>query len=237
MSGLVKVTLLHRATKGTVIEKRLFLTQTISQVKAVCATHYETQADHMALRLLDASGQLVEGSPDDERPLGYYQVQDGWTVEVNDTRGDKAKFIGGVTGDDMEGVEKYVMPEHEWLKRPDNVRAYKEKILAAQRAEAIANGETVPELLHDDSFKEQADAIAVGDRCQVAPGDRLGTVRYVGRLAALKPGFWIGVEFDEPVGKNDGTVKGARVFECRPNYGGLVRPKDVVVGDFPAEEF
>jgi tubulin-specific chaperone B len=110
-------------------------------------------------------------------------------------------------------------------------------MLAQQRAEMIAQGIEVPVELHDDSYKEEADKIQVGNRCQCSPGERLGTVRYVGRIGALKAGWWIGVEFDEPVGKGDGSVKGAKVFECRPGYGGFLRPEHIEVGDFPEEEF
>ncbi len=48
--------------------------------------------------------------------------------------------------------------------------------------------------------------IEVGMRCEADPGHRRGTVRFVGDIAAT--GFWVGVQFDEPVGRNDGTVKG-----------------------------
>ena len=44
----------------------------------------------------------------------------------------------------------------------------------------------------------------VGDRCQVEPGQRRGQVAFVGEVIGLPSGLWIGVIYDEPVGKHDG---------------------------------
>lgn len=44
----------------------------------------------------------------------------------------------------------------------------------------------------------------VGDRCQVEPGEKRGTVKYVGRAELLGPGYWVGIQYDEPLGKHDG---------------------------------
>lgn len=64
---------------------------------------------------------------------------------------------------------------------------------------------------------ETVEGINVGDRCEVMPGARRGTVMYVGEVEGLsKGGHWVGVKFDEPVGKSDGSVKGTQIFECPP---------------------
>lgn len=44
----------------------------------------------------------------------------------------------------------------------------------------------------------------VGDRCEVEPGAKRGTVKFVGRAEALGRGFWVGVQYDEPLGKHNG---------------------------------
>lgn len=41
------------------------------------------------------------------------------------------------------------------------------------------------------------------------------------------------LQYDEPVGKNDGSIKGRQYFECGAAYGGFVRPALVRTGDYP----
>lgn len=51
---------------------------------------------------------------------------------------------------------------------------------------------------------------------------KTGVVRFMG-TTSFAPGNWIGVELDQPEGKNDGSVQGVRYFSCRKKHGIFVR--------------
>jgi tubulin-folding cofactor B len=80
--------------------------------------------------------------------------------------------------------------------------------------------------------------IKLGARCIVGEdSQRRGSVRFIGPVDDLPGGgWWVGVQYDEPVGKNDGSVAGKRYFDAGKNRGGFIRPERVVVGDFPEED-
>lgn len=101
--------------------------------------------------------------------------------------------------------------------------------------------ETLPQV-EEEHGETSVEGISVGSRCQVQPGSRRGTISYVGAVPELdkRPGScWVGVTFDEPVGKTDGTATNkttqqqTRYFEAMPGYASFVRGKNVEVGDFP----
>lgn len=52
-------------------------------------------------------------------------------------------------------------------------------------------------------------AIPVGSRCEVDIADaglkKRGTVRFVDATKFGTGGVWVGIEYDEPLGKNDGS--------------------------------
>lgn len=55
-----------------------------------------------------------------------------------------------------------------------------------------------------------------------------GAIRFSG-ATSFSGGKWIGIELDEPQGKNDGTVQGVRYFTCKMGHGVFVRPSQVKV--------
>ena len=71
-----------------------------------------------------------------------------------------------------------------------------------------------------------------GDRCCIQPGDRSGKVMFVGPVAGMPGGYWVGVQYDDKVGKNDGCFTNQagekrRFFTCPPGHGGFLRATKV----------
>jgi len=68
----------------------------------------------------------------------------------------------------------------------------------------------------------------IGDHVMVA-GQKNGIVRFIGRTQ-FAPGMWLGIELDQAVGKNDGSVSGIRYFDCKPSHGVFAPPAKVTRG-------
>ncbi|CAM9847578.1 unnamed protein product [Ectocarpus sp. 4 AP-2014] len=130
------------------------------------------------------------------------------------------------------GVTWHAVGRRSWVKEQrakDStwVEPWIEKEREAKRAAGKAPSDEPP------PGKDSVEGIAVEQRCEVQPGGRRGVVEYLGEVEGLQAGFWVGVRFDEPVGRGDGTVRGKRLFECQKGFGGFVRGKNVTSGDFP----
>ncbi|XP_035040060.1 CAP-Gly domain-containing linker protein 1 isoform X2 [Hippoglossus stenolepis] len=81
----------------------------------------------------------------------------------------------------------------------------------------LTSSESVSNLSDTDSMKMNRRELKLGDRVLVG-GSKAGVVRFLGETDFAK-GYWCGVELDEPLGKNDGAVAGARYFQCMPRFG------------------
>ena len=175
----------------------------------------------------------------DDMQLGYYSPQDGYTIHIVDLDPNSSSANGWL--EDVSKVEKYKISEDAYNARENTYRKFKEQKLkedptwSLQKEIAKRSGKEYKEPVADPEFlAEEAKGVEVGKRCEVYPGGKRGEVMYVGKVEGLPLGYWVGVKYDEPVGKNDGQVKGNRYFKCMPKYGGMVRPNNIKTGDFPS---
>ncbi len=85
-----------------------------------------------------------------------------------------------------------------------------EPVKTAPAASAAASSS-----LSDDS------GLKVGDQVVINNTDgsfKIGTLRFLGETEFAK-GVWAGVELNEKIGKNDGSVANKRYFQCEPLFG------------------
>lgn len=234
---LLRVT--HSNLSAVFPELRLSRSLTISALKDKLYAHTGTRPAFMRVLLLRSGSPPGVPLCEDARLLGYYSpAAAGDTLRVVDDDPHSASKGGWL--EDVGLVKKFELSDEEYRKRPDSYLAYKEKMRKTDpawtmnRALAAKRGEKVAEVEASAVDVGEECEVEVGARVEVRPGGKRGAVRYVGRgLEGLPEGWWVGVEYDEPVGKNDGEVKGVRYFQCGKGYGGLVRPSNLSVGDFP----
>uniref|UniRef100_A0A7S0RMZ6 CAP-Gly domain-containing protein n=1 Tax=Chlamydomonas leiostraca TaxID=1034604 RepID=A0A7S0RMZ6_9CHLO len=232
----------HSNLQAKFFELRLDMHMSIEQLKVKLSFHVGTNPSAQVLQLLDDKGSVLCPFLEDGRKLGYYSPHDGYTIHVVDT--DPASASAGGWLEDVSLVDKYRMSDEEYNKRENTYRRWKEGKLkedptwTLEKEMAKKRGVELPPTKAPTTDPEymaaEASSVTVGARCSVDPGDRRGEVMFVGKdVAGLPLGWWVGVKYDEPLGKNDGTVGGVRRFTCPPGYGGFVRPDKVKCGDFP----
>lgn len=167
--------------------------------------------------------------------IGSFPIEaEGFRLHVTDPERTKDEF------DELtSNVQKFELSQEEYAKKSGTVQDFlKKNKLGKYNPEEVKKMEAEKAAL-EKAEKEAADKMKAGDRCEVkTPGNppRRGEVKFVGEVH-FKAGLWVGVKYDEPHGKNDGSFEGKRYFECPAKYGAFVRVTNVEVGDFPEEGF
>ncbi|KAI3968533.1 hypothetical protein MKX01_007843 [Papaver californicum] len=217
----------HSNLKSFSADVRFSLQMTVESVKEKLWKKSGTSVDSMSLDLFDDTGAKVSELNDNSKPFGFYSPHDGYRLNILDL--DPSSVTAGGWLEDTSLVEKYSISEEAYDKLGGTFRKYKEKI-ASQNPSVLENKIT------DNYMEDLCANIRVGDRCEVEPGEKRGVVKFVGRAENIAPGFWIGVQYDEPLGKHDGMVRGKRYFTCPSLHGAMVRPEKVKVGDYPEKD-
>ncbi|XP_046578955.1 tubulin-folding cofactor B-like [Haliotis rubra] len=214
-------------------ERRFQKDLTISDLKNKIELLTGASSGTMKLSLNDKDNKMVCQLDNEAALLGSYPVEDNMIIHVED----KSLILGEY--EDVSKVKKYEMTAEDYSKRSDSVRSFKERNKLG-RFDPEEQARKQKEMQQkDEEEKARLEEMKIGDRCEVqitGQPTRRGTVKYLGDTD-FKPGLWVGVQYDEPHGKNDGSVSGKQYFSCQPKYGGFVKPLNVKVGDFPEEDF
>ncbi|XP_040903001.1 tubulin-folding cofactor B [Toxotes jaculatrix] len=206
----------------------------IAELKGKLEMVIGAPASGMDLELFSASDKLLQKMDDNEALLGSYPVDDDCRIHVIDRSGGQMDEFS-----DVSKVEKFELSDEAYDKKTDTARSFMKKLRVGRFNEEEVAKKKAELAAREEEQKAAAETIPVGSRCQVqVPGQptKLGTVMYVG-TADFKPGYWVGVKYDEPLGKHNGTVEGKQYFECENKYGAFVKPLSVIVGDFPEEDY
>jgi tubulin-folding cofactor B len=235
---VVAITMTHSNLLTKHVDLRFNLHNTIGEVKERFRVHIGTPPEHQHL-VLKNNGQTICQMSDNNRKLGYYSVLSGMEIHIVDSDPFSLSRNGGLT--DVSLVQKYTISEEAYDNRKGTVRDfirqkkkedpnYKVRTTVNTAAGTPSTDRVIP-------GPESVDGIVIGMRCEVMPGARRGTVRFVGEVPEITAGgHWVGVELDEPLGHNNGHVKGNQVFTCPTNCGAFVRGKHITVGDFPVRD-
>ncbi|EXJ93291.1 hypothetical protein A1O1_01683 [Capronia coronata CBS 617.96] len=229
-------------------ERRVTPSWTIAQLKAKLEPVTGIPAGAQSLRTRGVDGAWIFLG-DESSIVGdaRYALRRGSEIEVLDTRPANARQT--INFSDLSSVEKYQMPESQYEKLEDSVLAWKRR---QKLGRFDPNTKSPEEQAHERRTHDEAElaagGIKVGQRCRVGNDDaRRGVVRFTGEVPGLggikEAGcVWVGVELDEPAGRNDGSVsvetgdgshETKRVFQCRDKFGVFARPDKVEVGAFP----
>lgn len=168
----------------------------------------------------------------DERDLGNQKLSDagvteGVTLFVEDVNNQ----LDLENNDDIDA--RYQMDIAEYEKRENTVLDWKRKNKLGRFSED-ANQHSSPASRDYGPLLVQK-----GQECYatLSSGRTVrGIVEFIGEIEAIEPGVWVGVKLFSPEGKNNGTVKGIKLFDAEPNHGTLVRPNKVRPLDEDEEE-
>lgn len=123
---------------------------------------------------------------------------------------------------------KFQLSDEEYAKRSDSVLQWKIK-----NGYGRFNQNSDLKRLQE---QERIGNLKIDQRCSVVSEgqpERRGWLRFIGTITEINDqDIWCGVEFDDPVGKNNGSFRGGNSYfgPVKPNHGGFVKPLTVTTG-------
>ncbi|XP_011496659.1 PREDICTED: tubulin-folding cofactor B [Ceratosolen solmsi marchali] len=230
-TDFVNVTITSSNNEDYSVERRFKRNITIEEFKNKLELLIGCRSNAMNLEVYNKNDDIVCKPNDISNYLGSYPIDNGMRVHV--TANDKEEI------QDPSTVQKFELSDDTYAKMPSTVKAFlKENKLGKYDEDKVRKMEE-NRVLELENDKKLISCMKVNDRCEVTiPGNpkRKATIMYVGQTE-FKPGYWVGVKYDEPLGKNNGSVAGVQYFDCYDKYGGFVKPSCIVLGDFPEDDY
>lgn len=230
-SDFINVSVTNSGNQTTCAERRFQKGITVDEFKGKLELLTGGNSMTMTIEVYDKNDKLVCKLNEGSRLIGSYPIDDGMRIHVVDNFPRQLE--------DLSEVEKFELSEEDYAKRTDTVKAFLEKNKLGKYNEEEMKRKEEEKKKEQEAEEASARLCKIGDRCEIQvpnQAKRRAMVMYVGKTD-FKEGWWVGIKYDEPLGKNDGSVNGKRYFECAPKYGGFVKPHHVKVGDFPEEEY
>ena len=239
--GFVRIDVTHSNLTQRWHDVLVYLDSPIADLKQKLFKKNGTMTDSMELFVRGGTHGPSVFMGDDTKTFRYYGGRNGCEVHIRDTDPYSISAHGAL--ENLALVEKYIMPDDVYDKLPNTLRSHIRKEREANpdfKLKVSSGGATserprAPLPSENPSTPTNASEIFVpGTRCEVNPGGRRGTIKYIGQMGGM-PGTWIGIDLDEPLGHNDGTgPDGIGYFECKgESYGCFAKHYNVNVGDFP----
>ncbi|KAH8855402.1 Tubulin-folding cofactor B [Schistosoma japonicum] len=232
MSNFVNLIITTNASKLR-SKKRFPLDINVGQLKEKLVLVTGCDNRTMKIELFDKDDKSLGQLVGDDKPLWDFGVEDGMHIHITDLT-----TQDGAYDQTEEPAETFQLSTEEYAKRKDSVLAWKRQNKIGQFRDI--NSEEIKQVeeqrqLAESYEKQKAELLPLGSRCEVrVPGQptKRGVIEFIGQTK-FKPGYWVGVRYDEPLGRNDGSIDGVRYFECPEKYGAFVKPQYVEAGDFP----
>jgi tubulin-folding cofactor B len=227
--GIIRLNSTHSHTKTFLAEIIFYKSTKLCEVIYTLSKKYGTLPEFMNVKLIKKNGEERPlNNSHEDRTISELGIENLDLIHVNDLNPNSALVKNDL--DDVSKVKKYEISEIDYDKRNDSVRKFKAKL---QENPAYLS---MIEKNKGNTYEDEAALIEVGARCLLGDGFRRGCVMYVGMVKEIGYGFYVGVLLDEPMGENNGSVKGKKYFECDDKFATFVRPNYVKTGDFPAED-
>lgn len=191
----------------------------------------------MTVTALSNEGEMLCILSENYKLLGSYPLNSGVQLLVEDPM-----YVAHdeETEEDLE--KRYQLSEEQYSNRRGTLKEYlmRNKLgkynpdMVSKKEEEARKEEEERKHL-EEKEAQIVDSIEIGQRCQVSIPNQVpkrGEIMFKGTVK-FTDGLLVGVKYDEPFGKNDGSVNGVKYFEAPPNYGAFVKPIYVEVGDYP----